>query len=531
MTQLWKFHGGLKLDSHKALSNTHAITHCPLPSRLVIPLQQHIGEPGELLVNIGDSVLKGQPLTKPVGYVSAAKHAPTSGTIADIGEYPIAHPSGLSALCVVIDADGKDTWIAHEGVADYRSLSPADLRNRARHCGIVGLGGATFPTSVKMNSAGQTIHTLIINGAECEPYITCDDRLMRERAEEVVLGADILLHAVDARQCIIAVEDNKPEAINALRHVLDKKQLDNINVVSIPTIYPTGGEKQLIKILTGQEVPSHGLPVDIGLLMQNVGTAAALYRAVVYGEPLISRLVTVTGEFVSQPQNVEVLIGTPMHHIIKHCGGYKPGVNRLIMGGPMMGFALQSDDLPITKGCNCLLVQHASPAEPAMPCIRCGECTRVCPASLLPQQLYWHASSKNFDHVQDYHLFDCIECGCCAQVCPSHIPLVQYFRFAKTEIWYQEREKQKSDHARVRHDFRQTRLDREKREREEALRKKKEALAQKAAADAAAGIEDPKKAAIAAALERTKAKKAQTAEPDTATTAQTPTTENENTRA
>ena len=549
MTQLSSFHGGLHLQAHKSTSTTQAIARLPVPGQLAVPIQQHIGTCAEILVAVGEHVLKGQALTKPVGYVSAAVHAPSSGRISAIDEYPIPHPSGLQATCIVIDTDGLDQWVPHTGEPSYRTHTAADLRNRVRHAGIVGLGGATFPTSVKMNSAGQRIDTLIINGAECEPYITCDDMLMRERAREVIIGADILLHALDAKRCLLAVEDNKPEAIAALRAALQAtsqtQQLGAISVVTIPTLYPSGGEKQLIKILTGQEVPSHGLPADIGLVMQNVGTAAAVYRTICHGEPLISRIVTVTGEAVVRPQNLEVLIGTPMTHLIEHCGGYvlvddpaptRPHppsapaegspfpargegklvslrdvpimANRLIMGGPMMGFALPSDELPVTKGCNCLLVQHVPPTAAAMPCIRCGECMLVCPANLLPQQLYWHASSKNFDQVQDYHLFDCIECGCCSQVCPSHIPLVQYFRFAKTEIWQQETEKRKADHARTRYDFRSERLEREKRERDEALRKKKELLAQKSATETInGGAEDPKKAAIAAAMERVKAKK------------------------
>ena len=509
MTMLSTFHGGMRLTGHKHTSTAQPIAQLGLPGRLTLPLQQHIGSHAEILVAVGDRVLKGQPLTKPAGYVSAAIHAPSSGTISAIDAQPIPHPSGLSAICIAIDTDGKDEWIEHHGAQNYRALSPADCRNRVRQAGIVGLGGATFPTSVKMNSAGQRINTLIINGAECEPYISCDDVLMRERAVDVILGADILLHALDAPNCLIAVEDNKPEAIAALRAALQTTsqthQLGAINVVAIPALYPTGGEKQLIKVLTGKEVPSHGLPAEIGLVMQNVGTAAAVCRAICHGEPLISRIVTVTGEAVPQPQNLEVLIGTPMTQLIEHCGGYGDA-NRLIMGGPMMGFALQTDELPVTKACNCLLLQHIPQPAAPMPCIRCGECTLVCPANLLPQQLYWHASSKNFDQVQDYHLFDCIECGCCSQVCPSHIPLVHYYRFAKTEIWHQETEKRKADHARGRHDFRSARLEREKIEREETLRKKKELLAQKSSATSGAE-DDPKKAAIAAAMARVKAKK------------------------
>ena len=514
--QLWHFHGGLKLDSNKAMSTGSPIVKAHLPKRLIVPVQQHIGEAGHLLVNVGDTVLKGQAMTQSNEYVSAPIHAPSSGTIVDIDDYPTPHPSGLSARCVVIETDGNDAWIERKPTPRPHSKSPAELRQLVRNAGIVGLGGAAFPTSVKMNP-GPSVHieTLIINGAECEPYISCDDMLMREYAEDVISGCNIIQYIVSATHCLIAVEDNKPEAIAALQAVIKEQALHTIEVVRIPTIYPTGGEKQLIKVLTHKEVPSDGLPSDIGLLMQNVGTAVAIHNAIILGEPLISRIVTVTGEGVKQPQNMQVLIGTQMSELIEQSGGYHEKASKLIMGGPMMGFTLQTDHLPIIKGCNCLLVENTAEAAPiTMPCIRCGACATVCPAQLLPQQLFWMASSKNFDMVQDYHLFDCIECGCCAQVCPSQIPLVQYYRFAKTEIWNQERERIKSDHARLRHDFRQARLDREKKERAEKLRKKKELLEKKKQAEAAAkdtGDEakvDPKKAAIEAAMKRVQEKKA-----------------------
>ena len=514
---LWHFHGGLKLEGNKAISTSNPIAKAVLPKRLVVPLQQHIGEMGKLLVKVGDSVLKGQVLAAASSYVSAPIHAPSSGKIVDIAELPAPHPSGLNALSVVIETDGEDKWTALTPLLHPNTKSPTELRQLIRQAGIVGLGGATFPTAVKVNPGPQAdIDTLIINGAECEPAISCDDMLMRHYAHEVVSGCELVQYMVAANHCLIAIEDNKPEAIDALNSVIKEKALHTIEVVKIPTIYPTGGEKQLIKVLTHKEVPSDGFPSDIGVLVQNVGTAVAIHRAIYLGQPLISRIVTVTGEGVLQPHNMDVLIGTSMSELIEQSGGYHKDAAKLIMGGPMMGFTLQTDHLPITKGCNCLLVENVAEQAPAtMPCIRCGECATVCPAQLLPQQLYWHASSKNFDVVQDYHLFDCIECGCCNHVCPSQIPLVQYYRFAKTEIWNQERDRIKSDHARVRHDFRQERLDREKKERDEKLRKKKELLAKKKLAEAAAKENDtdaaeidPKKAAIEAAMKRVKDKKA-----------------------
>ncbi|VAW60937.1 Electron transport complex protein RnfC [hydrothermal vent metagenome] len=520
IAQLAHFHGGLKLQSHKTLSTASPVVKARLPEQLILPLQQHIGIAAKPLVNIGDHVLKGQMLAEACGEISAPIHAPTSGEIVDINEYPAPHPSGLNALCIVLNSDGKDTWCERHPLKPspdgrHYTESPAELRQRVYQAGIVGLGGATFPTSVKLNPGEQAhIDTLILNGAECEPYISCDDMLMREYGEEVISGCELIQYIVSARQCLIAIEDNKPRAIEALRTALKKNPSGTIDVVAIPTIYPTGGEKQLVKVVTQQEIPSDGLPSDIGVLVQNVATAVAVHNAIHLGEPLISRIVSVTGEGIRQPQNMLVLVGTPMSELIAQSAGYHEQASKLIMGGPMMGFCLPTDELPVTRACNCLLVENTPEQTPAtLPCIRCGACSQVCPAQLLPQQLFWHASSKNFDMVQDYHLFDCIECGCCTYVCPSQIPLVQYYRFAKTEIWNQERERIRSDHARIRHDFRQARLAREKKEREEKLRLKKELLEKKKQMESTAensgeAEANPRKAAIEAAMKRVQEKKA-----------------------
>lgn len=510
--KLWHFHGGLHPEQHKEASRDEVIRNIPLPERLILPLQQHIGAEAEIGVEVGDYVYKGQPIAHASGYVSAGLHAPTSGTVTGIEDHRLPHPSGLSGTCIIIEPDGKEVWWTERpaAVESYLDMDPADIRQRIRDAGIVGLGGAAFPTAVKLNPPSRHhIDTLVINGAECEPYITCDDRLMRERADEVIEGALIIRHALGITRVLIGVEDNKPQACASLRQVLKDKRIQDIEVLEVPTIYPTGGEKQLIKVLTGREVPSHGLPADIGVVCHNVGTAASVYHALAHGEAMISRIITVTGGGVSQPCNLEVPVGTPISHLIAQAGGYTEQAERLIMGGPMMGFALGSDDIPIIKGTNCILVAHSSEVEKPvqhMPCIRCGRCTTVCPAKLLPQQMYWHARSRDFDKIQDFNLFDCIECGCCAAVCPSHIPLVQYYRFAKTEIWAQERAKDKSDHARQRHEFRLERIEREKREKAERLAKKKAALAKKPKPEK--GEDDGKKAAIQAALERARAKKA-----------------------
>jgi len=507
-TPLWKFHGGLHLPDNKALSNSQPITPAQLPQRLILPLQQHIGAPAKPLVQPGDVVLKGQMIAQPDGFVSVPLHAPTSGRVIAIESYPVPHPSGMSAPCIVIETDGEDRWIERKPISDYATRDPSELRNIIRDAGIVGLGGAGFPSFIKLNPGSRiAIETLILNGAECEPYITCDDRLMRERPEEIIAGARIMRHALHARRVLIGIEDNKPEAYEAIASLLKRLGNTEIEAVLIPTRYPTGGEKQLIKVLTGKEVPSGGLPIDVGVVCHNVATAAAIHRAVQRGEPLISRVVTITGHGIARPHNLDVLFGTPVRDLLDQCGGTTPQLQKLVMGGPLMGIPLQSLELPIIKTGNCILAVTAEDMGqrgPERNCIRCGECARACPASLLPQQLYWYARAKDFDKAQDYNLFDCIECGCCAYVCPSNLPLVHYYRFAKTTIWSQERDRKAADQARERHDFREFRQEREKTERAEKLAKKKAALE---GGEGESGAEEAKKAAIKAAMERAKAKR------------------------
>lgn len=526
--RLWRFHGGIHLPDEKALSNTAPITPASLPRLLTIPLQQHIGVPAKPTVQVGERVLTGQKIGEPQGYVSAPVHASSSGTVVAIEKRPVPHPSGLSGPCIVIETDGLDEWAElPEPLANYAELDAATIRERVRWAGIVGMGGAAFPTAVKLNpSADQPIRTLIINGVECEPYITCDDLLMRTQAGRVVAGIRIVRHLLGVKECLIGIEDNKPEAIEAMRRAVAESDIQGSTlVVAIPTLYPSGGEKQLIQILTGREVPTHGIPAQIGILCQNVGTTAAVADAVLAGKPLISRYVTLTGRGFKQPQNREVRIGTSAADLIAEVGGLDRDVRKLVLGGPMMGFALPSQEVPITKAANCLLA--LTPAESpdpgsALPCIRCGNCAAACPTSLLPQQLYWYARAKDLNKLQDYNLFDCIECGCCAIVCPSHIPLVQYYRFAKTESWAREQDKRKAEHARARHEAREARLERQERERQARLRQKKEALDQAPAAKAPTDKartgggqtegEDPRKAAIEAAKQRAAAKKAAMAE-------------------
>jgi electron transport complex protein RnfC len=432
-------------------------------------------------VDIGDHVLKGQMIARANGHVSVALHAPSSGHIIAIDDQAIPHPSGLNAPCITIETDGKDQWTPLKPIEDYKTLTAHELRQHIRYAGIVGLGGAGFPSFIKLNPATHHfVDTLIINGVECEPYISCDDMLMRERARGILDGIAIMRHAIKAKDCVIAIEDNKPEAIVAMQTAMAQHaEHHNTELVIVPTRYPAGSEKQLIQVITHQQVPNNKLPIDIGIVMHNVGTAYAIGRAINHGEPLISRIVTITGNNVKNAGNIEALLGSPIRDLLTFCETQWQKPSQLIMGGPMMGYQLSSSDLPITKTANCILagVEEAALDTTPMPCIRCGDCATVCPVSLLPQQLYWYARAKDLEKTRDYNLFDCIECGCCNYVCPSEIPLVQYFRFAKTETMNQEQERQKSDAARIRHENRQARQLREKQEKELRQQQRKAALA------------------------------------------------------
>jgi electron transport complex protein RnfC len=392
-------------------------------------------------------------------------------------------------------------------------MDPSELRNLVRCAGIVGMGGAAFPTYIKLNPMGHRIDKLILNGAECEPWISCDDMLMRERPAEIVEGAMIMRHALQAGQVVIAIEDNKPEAIDTLQAYA--RQHDWLTVQAIPTRYPTGGEKQLIKVLTGHDVPSHGLPLDLDLVVNNVATAAAVHHAVNEQRPLISRVITVTGPGIAAPRNIEALIGTPMADLIELAGGYTEHADRLIMGGPMMGITLKTDATPVVKATNCLLVQvpesHQTERQ-IRPCIRCGECVKACPVRLLPQQLYWFSRSRDQDNLQRHNLFDCIECGCCAEVCPSHLPLVHFFRYGKSEIWKKEQDSRKAERAKLRNEQKVAREERVK-----AERKAKHAARAKATPAKTADASASRKQEIADAVARSKARKAQQADAESTT--------------
>ncbi|EJL6287749.1 electron transport complex subunit RsxC [Vibrio cholerae] len=501
--KLWDFPGGIHPFENKHQSNRQPIINASIPNELVLPLKQHIGKAGDLLVKVGDRVLKGQPLTQYTSTFMLPIHAPTSGVISAIEPRTVAHPSGLSEPCIVLTPDQQEEWFDLQPQPDYQQLSPETLLELIRQAGISGMGGAGFPTAKKLQSGLSRTEILIINAAECEPYITADDVLMRQYAHEIIQGIEIVEHILKPKLTIIGIEDNKPEAVAALQQAAQDKPMV---IRVIPTKYPSGGEKQLIKILTNLEVPKGGIPADIGLMVQNVGSLQAIARAIVHGEPLIRRVVTLTGDCFRKPRNVWALLGTPVQALLNEFG-YKADkkLPRLIMGGPMMGFTLPHAQVPITKTANCILAptrNELTSSDNEMACIRCGQCAEACPVSLLPQQLQWHAKAEEFDKCEELNLKDCIECGACAYVCPSEIPLVQYYRQAKAEIRTRSLEAEAAERAKTRFEEKKARMERDKAEREnrfkQAAEDRRKEMQQQGGSDA-----------IAAAIERVKAQKAQ----------------------
>ncbi|MFM5532326.1 electron transport complex subunit RsxC [Aeromonas veronii] len=496
---LWDFHGGIHPADNKLQSSQSPVVDAGLPPRLIIPLRQHAGPAGDLLVQVGDKVKKGQPLTRYAKGRVVPVHASTSGTITEIANHTVAHPSGLGDLCVILTPDGEDEWGERNGKADYWNLERGELLERIQQAGVAGLGGAVFPTHSKLDGRGQLTEILIVNGLECESYITTDDRLMQQYADEIMDGIRVLKHLLKPKLTLIGVEDNKPEAIEQLtRHATD----EDVLVKTVPTKYPSGGAKQTIELLTGRQVPKGGRAVDIGIMVLNVATVFAIKRAIIDGEPLIERIVTLTGDSFKKPGNAWVRLGTPVRWLLQRFELQPEAEQRVIMGGPMMGFTLPHAMVPVVKATNCLLAptQAELPAPgPEQPCIRCSACADACPATLLPQELYWYSRAKEYDKAEKLNLMDCIECGACAWVCPSEIPLVQYYKIAKDDIREARAEAEKAERAKQRFEAKQARFEREKAAREA---RHAEAAAQRRQTMTAAGGEDP----VAAALARLKAK-------------------------
>ncbi|MCJ7929132.1 electron transport complex subunit RsxC [Aeromonas sp. LsrichE-8G] len=496
---LWDFHGGIHPPENKHQSSLIPVVDAGLPPQLIIPVRQHAGPAGELLVRVGDRVKKGQPLTRHDKGRIVPVHASTSGTVTAIEQHTVAHPSGLDDLCVILTPDGEDAWGERNPQPDYWNLERGELLDRIQQAGVAGLGGAVFPTHSKLDGRGQLTEILIVNGLECEPYITTDDRLMQEYADEIMEGIRVLKHLLKPKLTLIGVEDNKPAAIDALtRHATDADVL----VKSVPTKYPSGGAKQTIELLTGRQVPKGGRAVDMGIMVLNVATVFAIKRAIIDGEPLISRIVTLTGDAFKQPGNAWVRLGTPVRWLLQRFELQPEADQRVIMGGPMMGFTLPHAMVPVVKATNCLLSPTRAelpPPGPEQACIRCSACADACPANLLPQELYWYSRVKEYDKAEKLNLFDCIECGACAWVCPSEIPLVQYYKIAKDDIREVRAEHEKAERAKQRFEAKQARFERDKAAREA---RHAEAAAQRRQAMAAAGGDDP----VAAALARIKAK-------------------------
>ncbi|SJL82747.1 electron transport complex subunit RsxC [Vibrio palustris] len=501
--KLWDFPGGIHPPENKKQSTKKPLADAGVPHELILPLKQHIGRAGSVSVKVGDHVLKGQPLTQCNTAFTVPIHAPTSGTIKAIEDRTVPHPSGLSEPCLILESDGDDRWIERTPYRDYHLATPADVIEHIRQAGISGMGGAGFPTARKIESGQAKIDMVIINAAECEPYITADDALMREYAADIIAGIEVVEHILSPKLTIIGIEDNKPQAIKALETAAQHH--DNIVIRVVPTKYPSGGAKQLIKLLTNQEVPSGRRSSELGQMVFNVGTVHAIKHAVMDGEPLIQRVVTLTGKAIKHPQNVWARLGTPIQFLLDQFG-YKEDkkVPRLIMGGPLMGFTLPHSGVPITKISNCILAptrRELAPPKPEMPCIRCSACADACPASLLPQQLFWHAKAEEYEKCEELDLKDCIECGACAYVCPSDIPLVQYYRQAKAEIRERRLESEAAERAKQRFEAKKARMEREKEERENRHKKAAEQRRQKMTETS--GGND----AVSAAIERVKSQK------------------------
>lgn len=423
------FFGGIHPKYNKEMSKSITTFRSIIPNQVVIPLQQHIGTPCKPLVNVGDHVLRGQKIGDSEG-LCVPVHASVSGTVSAIEPRP--HVSARQVVAVVIENDFKDSSIPMvENKTPLEQLDSDQILHCIREAGIVGMGGAAFPGNVKALSAMGNVDTLIANACECEPYITADDALLRTAPEHVLHGMQILRHVLKPSRIVLAVEDNKAEAIETVKSCL--KDCPEIELAVLPTRYPQGSEKQLVQALTGREIPPGSLPVSVGCAVFNVSTYAAIYRAVRLGMPLIERIVTISGEAIAQPQNFVVRIGTSFHDLIEAAGGLNENTERVISGGPMMGFAQSDLNVPVIKATNsilCLLKDQNGAAENPV-CLRCGKCISACPMRLQPLYMYRYVNAERLDQLERLHVLDCIECGSCAFTCPGKLPLVERFRKGK----------------------------------------------------------------------------------------------------
>ena len=419
--------GGVHPNDKKELSKGKAIERLPLPGLLTVSMSQHLGAPAKALKKKGDAVVMGEKIGEASSFVSADVHSPVTGTVADV--VPVRLASGAVSEALVIKPDDIQPEMFNT-IHDWRAMSPEDLLALVKDMGIVGMGGATFPTHVKLAVNGKKVDALVINGVECEPYLTSDYRSVLERCDETLEGIMILRHILSAPRVVIGIEANKMDAARLLEEHIARLSLP-VEVQPLKMKYPQGDEKQLLKAVTGKEVPSGGLPIDIGAVVCNIGTVYAVYEAAVFRKPLIERIVTVSGEAVREPKNLLVPIGARICDLIAFCGGYSTDEpDKLISGGPMMGFAFADEETPVTKGTSGILALMAEAPDQGV-CVSCGKCVAHCPMGLMPNRMFRNIKYGRYQEAMDLGLMDCKECGCCAFICPAHLPLVQGFKLGK----------------------------------------------------------------------------------------------------